>query len=108
MAQGKRITLTQTRISDHRTIEERNRKFVLVLPPFPEIGDTINHGGEEWQVTKVEDTEILARIPIHKRQKPLQSPTSPQEPSQGAQGQTYEGEGCKGAGPSNSGIGGYE
>jgi hypothetical protein len=81
MAQGKRITLTQTRISDHRTIEERNRKFVLVIPPFPEIGDTIILDGEKWPVTKVEDTEILFSIPIYKRRAAVQSPDSPQEPS---------------------------
>lgn len=91
MAHGKRIMLTQTRLSGHRTIKERNRKFVLVLPPFPEIGDTIILDGERWPVSKVEDTEILARIPIHKRQKAVQSLGSPQDPGQGPQGYPEKG-----------------
>ncbi|MGD0012832.1 MAG: hypothetical protein ABSD56_00175 [Bryobacteraceae bacterium] len=82
MANGKRITLH---------LGGERRKFVLVLPPFPEVGDTINLDEARWKVVKVEDAEILARIPVFKR--PHSSPEPPTRlPAAGAQGYPEEAE----------------
>ena len=58
MTIGIRITLT---------LRNRQKRFVLLSPPFPEIGDQINMCGEKWTVSTLEPTEILARIPILKK-----------------------------------------
>ena len=60
--QSKLITLTQTRISE-RTVQERSRKFVVLSPPFPKDREWFSFDDEKWQVTKVEDIEILYVMP---------------------------------------------
>jgi hypothetical protein len=79
---GKRILLRHTRIR-----KVKLRKFVLALPPFPEVEDIIVLNGEEWSVQACEDIQILAQIPLRKQEKTsIQSRSGRQEPPEGSQG----------------------
>ena len=44
----------------------RPQKFVVVRPPYPNVGDAINVRGEEWQVSKVEGAPEAIEIKFHK------------------------------------------
>lgn len=51
---GKRITLL--------CAGKPKRKFVLIAPPFPEIGDPVTYKGVRYVVLAIEDTEVLALL----------------------------------------------
>lgn len=41
----------------------RKRRFVLLDPPYPENGDTVQWDGSDWSIVKIESTQLLLRLP---------------------------------------------
>lgn len=67
----KREVPTKLRIWLKRPGDRRaSKKFVLVAPPFPEIGDVVTIQGFGWIVTRTQDASdaIEIRFPSHARQ----------------------------------------
>jgi hypothetical protein len=51
---AKRITLLRA--------GKPKRRFVLLLAPFPEIGDSVDLGGLQYMVVAIEDAEVILRF----------------------------------------------
>jgi hypothetical protein len=48
--------------------EKAIRKFLLVEPPYPDVGDQVNIDGVAWTVSKMEDADLLLGIPMGGKQ----------------------------------------
>jgi hypothetical protein len=59
MRQGRRITVERASFS---------HGFVLVSPPFPEVGDSVTWEGQEWTVTASRPTRIVMVLPEPSKQ----------------------------------------
>lgn len=80
---AKRLTLKRVPLStdpDAKKGEQTRKLVVADLPASLRLCDTVNLDGFRWVVAKIENTEIIATLKIH-RAKPVTSPSSALNPT---------------------------